>query len=83
MEDVNKTEKSKATYEELQQYCNNLYMQNQQLGSRLNQVTDIMNKLPFLFEVLKAKDNFSASFVNTCIKEIEEIMTPPVEKNKD
>lgn len=78
------TEKTEQpSYEELKNYCDQLMMQRNQLGQRLQQVTNVLNKMPWLFEVLKAKEMFSENFVKRCANEIEEIMTPPEEANKE
>ena len=78
-------ETAKPSYEQLKDWCNQLMMQRNQLAQKLEQVSAITNKLPWLFEVLKASTFFSEEFVNSCSKEIELIMTPPEEEepNKD
>lgn len=76
-------ERKEPTYEELKDWCNQLMMQRNQIAQRLNQVTDVINKLPWLFEVIKAKDVFDSEFVNICIKDIETILTPPKEEESN
>jgi hypothetical protein len=78
----NATEGEQPSYEELKDYCNQLLMQRNQLRSKLLQVTNVLNKLPWLFEVLKAKELFKKDFVDKCVLEIEEIMTPPKEEQE-
>ena len=73
-------ESQKPTYEELKYYCNQLLMQRDKVAERLNQVTDVLNKLPWLFEVLKAEKHFNSDFVTYCAKEIQFILTPPNEE---
>ena len=68
--------KEKISYEQLNDYCNQLMMQNRQLSQRLNQVMNIHTKLPFLFEVLKSERFFEMEFVDKCAKEIETILNP-------
>lgn len=68
--------KEKISYEQLNDYCNQLMMQNRQLSQRLNQVMNIHTKLPFLFEVLKSERSFEMEFVDKCAKEIETILNP-------
>ena len=64
--------KEKISYEQLNDYCNQLMMQNRQLSQRLNQVMNIHTKLPFLFEVLKLSHMFSEQFVTDTVKEVED-----------
>lgn len=79
-----KEAQKQPTYEELKNYCNQLMMQRNQVASQLSQVTDVINKLPWLFEVVKNQSSFNPSFVKSCIEEIEAIMTPPpAETTKD
>lgn len=77
------TKPEQPTYEQLKDWCNQLLTQRNQLGQRLNQLTNVVNKLPWLFEVLKSKDLFEKDFVQKCIDEIEFIMYPPEEELKD
>ena len=71
------------TYEELKNYCNQLMMQRNQIANQLNQVTNVVNKLPWLFEVVKNQSSFNPTFVQLCVEEIENIMTPLAEEDKD
>lgn len=70
-------DKKKPTYEELKNWCDQLLMQRNQIAERYNQVTDVLNKLPWLFKVVEHESAFNAGFVNQCIEEITFIMTPP------
>jgi dynactin complex subunit len=79
----NAAEPKQPTYEELKNYCDQLMIQRNQLGQRLQQVTNVLNKLPWLLEVIKARDVFNKDFVERCVSEIEEIMTPPEEGDKE
>ena len=79
----NAAEPKQPTYEELKNYCDQLMIQRNQLGQRLQQVTNVLNKLPWLFEVIKAREVFNKDFVERCINEIEGIMTPPEEGDKE
>ncbi len=69
------------TYEQLKDWCNQLMIQRNQLSQRLNQVSNIMNKLPWLFETLKLQEFFSEEFVHQCVNEIEFIMGPAGEED--
>ena len=79
----NAAEPKQPTYEELKNYCDQLMIQRNQLGQRLQQVTNVLNKLPWLFEVIKARDVFNKDFVERCVNEIEGIMTPPEDGDKE
>lgn len=76
-------EVNKPTYEQLKDWCDQLLAQRNQLAQRLNQVTNVTNKLPWLFEVLKSGEFFSDNFVKKCAEEIEYIMTPPEEEKPE
>ena len=76
-------EVNKPTYEELKNYCDQLLMQRNQLAQKLQQITNILNKMPWLFEVIKAHDFFNEEFVQRCAQEIEDIMTPPAEEEAE
>ena len=76
-------EKKEPTYQQLKNWCDQLMMQRNQIAERLNQVTDVLNKLPWLFKVIENKESFEAEFVDMCAKEIVFIMTPPAEESKE
>ena len=46
-------EKKEPTKEQLKNWCDQLMMQRNQIAERLNQVTDVLNKLPWLFKVIE------------------------------
>lgn len=75
----------KPSYEELNDYCNQLMMQNRQLNTKLMQVMDIQNKLPFLFKVLKHSEYFTSDYINAVVDEIQLILPPynPEEDTED
>lgn len=73
----------KPSYEELKNYCSQLLMQRNQVAEDLNRITSIVNKLPWLFEVVKAESAFDPKFVRQCIEEIETILTPPKEEQEE
>lgn len=73
-------EKSKPTYNQLKEYVDNLYQQNMQLVQKYNQLNTVMNKLPFLFEVVNNSDKFDADFVKQCTEEIVFILSPAQDK---
>lgn len=76
MEDNSKEvvkENEKPSYEDLKNWCNQLYGQNQQMAKALNS----FNVLPYLFEVLKAKELFDKEFVDETIDNIKVILGKP------
>lgn len=79
---VNNTERKEPTYEELKNWCDQLMMQRNQVAQRLNQVTDVINMLPWLFEVIKAKEFFETEFVDYCKDTIKAILLPPPTKEE-
>ena len=79
----NGAERQEPTKEQLKNWCDQLMMQRNQIAERLNQVTDVLNKLPWLFKVIENKESFEAEFVDMCAKEIVFIMTPPAEESKE
>lgn len=80
MEDI-----KKPSYEELNDYCNQLMMQNRQLNNKLMQVMDVQNKIPFLFKVLEYAEYFTSDYINAVVDEIQLIMPPynPEEESED
>lgn len=81
----NDTKQQKLTYEQLNDACNQLLQQNQQLGKRVKELEQfsMFKRLDYLFEVVKIKDVFSVDFVGDCVKEIEEAMTVPHSANME
>jgi hypothetical protein len=74
---------NKPSYEQLKNWCDQLLMQRNQIAEELRQVSNIVNKLPWLFKVIENKEVFSTEFVNNCVKEIVDIMTPPEEEKEE
>lgn len=73
----------KPSYEQLKNWCDQLLMQRNQIAEELRQVSNIVNKLPWLFKVIENKEVFSTEFVNSCVEEIIGIMTPPKEEKEE
>lgn len=73
----------KPSYDQLKNWCDQLMMQRNQLAARLTQVTEVVNKLPWLFKVIENETMFSTAFVDSCVKEIQYIMTPPPSENTE
>lgn len=85
---------TKLTYEQLEeaarqisQQAESIFKENQQLKIALQQasMTNLYRELEFRFEVLKYADMFDNKFVNKCIENIQDTMTPKpdTEENGD
>lgn len=92
MEETKETAQNakRFTYEQLEQIAGNLSNQVQQLNVQLQQANmfNTFKRLDYCFKVLEvyptvATAMFSLDFVKKCAKEIEEIMTPPVNEPED
>lgn len=64
----------KPSYEELNNFCNQLMMQNRELGRKLNEVGSALTKLPFLFNVLNYSNLFDKETVDEAVFEIKELL---------
>lgn len=73
----------KPTYEELNNYVNELMMENRNLRQRLGQVMEVHNKLPWLFEIIKNKEMFEPDYVSATVTEIQLILPPFKEDNTE
>lgn len=65
----------KLTYEQLNDACQQLFQQNQQLARQLREanLTNMFRRLDYLFEVVRLADTIKdADFVNSCIDEIKD-----------
>ena len=76
-EKVNETQK-KMSYEELEQVAAQLSQQSQQLYARLQQadMTNMFKRLDYLFKVVEIGPMFPNEFLDMCVTEIQEIITP-------
>lgn len=74
-------EQRKATYEELNNYCIQLYQQNKQLVAQLKQVemNNMFKRLDYLFKVVENSGMFDHDFVVECTDEIKQAMIIPEE----
>lgn len=82
-------EQKKATYEELNNYCVQLYNQNKQLVAKLQDLNmaNLFKRLDYLFLVVQNKEAFEGDFYAQCISEIKDALTiqkedEPVEGTK-
>lgn len=77
--------KKKLTYEQLNDTCNQLWLQNRQLAVKNRELEQfVMNKrLDYLFKVVEYSSSFSSDFVVSCSNEIEEALTIPQNDKED
>ena len=73
---VEMNERREPTVEELKNYCNQLLMQRNEVAQKLQEVTTMLNKLPWLFKVVEYKDLFDKDFVDRCLNEISLLVAP-------
>ena len=78
-------EPQKATYEQLENYVNQLSQQNMLLKKKLSEFAEVSfyKKMEFLFKVLENKDSFTEDFVNSCASEIMEAMNINANSNTE
>lgn len=76
MEETKNVEK-KLSYDELENAANELLMQNQQMYNELQKanMSNVFKRLDYLFKVVEFNTSFNTEFVNSCVAEIEEMMT--------
>lgn len=75
---IEKGGEEKLTYEQLNDACQQLFQQNQQLARQLREANleNMFRRLDYLFEVVRLSDTIKdADFVNSCIDEIKEAIT--------
>lgn len=80
------TEPKKLTYEQLNNACNQLFQQNQQLLQKIQEINavNMFKRLDYLFKVVEFATTFKdADFVNSCIDEIKEALTPSKESEEN
>lgn len=76
---VSVTEEQKPSYDQLKNWLDQVVSQRNQLAERLNQVSNIMNKLPWLFKVIENANSFTPEFVYNCTQEVQYILASPDE----
>jgi hypothetical protein len=75
----------KLTYEQLNDACQQLFQQNQQLIKQVRELNlvNMYKRLDYLFKIVELSSNFKdADFVNSCIDEIKEAITIPDNKEE-
>lgn len=70
----------KPSYEQLNNYVNELAIENRNLRNKLMQVMQVHNKIPYLFEVLEHKEFFTQEVLNAASNELVYILFPPKEE---
>lgn len=70
-------QRQKPTYEQLTNYCNQLYEQNKRLIAQVQEINmnNMFKRLDYLFVVLQNKACFDEGFVAQSVKEIKEALT--------
>lgn len=81
MEDT-KEEVKEPTYEQLKEAVTRLQQDNGVLYAKLQQLgtTTIFKRLDYLFKVIENETSFEKNFVDKCVNEVVEIMTPAKEE---
>ena len=71
-------QQKKLSYDELNETCMQLYQQNQTLMRQLAQAnyTNMFKRLDYLFMVVENMEVFDDEFINSCVDEIKEALTP-------
>lgn len=82
-ENVEKKPLEKPTYEQLNNWCNQLMQQRNEAYKEIQNLTSAYQILPYLFEVVKARDVFSEKFVAQCINNIENLLSLDDTENKE
>lgn len=81
-ENTQKTEKTELTYEQLNAVATQLSQQNMQLRKQIEEMNyvNLFKRLDYLFKVVEFADKFSAPFVDTCIAEINMLLSSSEEE---
>lgn len=85
MENKTTEVREKPTYEQLQNYVNQLAAQNMSLRKRIAETDEIsfFRMLEYSFKVIENKEVFPEEFLNKCISNIVEAMTPTAENTEN
>lgn len=71
------------TVDELKNYCSQLLAQRNQLAEELREATNVLNKLPILFEIIKIREVFPEEFIKACVNEVMITLMPSKEEKKE
>lgn len=76
-----KEDKKPLSYEQLNDACNQLVIQNSKLKKRCQELEsfNMFKRLDYLFEVLDHANKFDNEFVNSCAEEIKAAIIIPEE----
>lgn len=74
---VKAEEPQKMTYEQLEQVAHQLSEQAKQLYRKLQEANmiNMFKRLDYLFKVVENKNSFNEEFVQSCVAEIQDILT--------
>ena len=78
--------KQKLTYKQLNDVCNQLFQQNQELRKGLQEMNavNMFKRLDYLFKVVELASTFKDSdFINSCMDEIKEALTIPADNKEN
>lgn len=81
-----KQNKQPLTYEQLNDVCQQLFQQNQQLRERISELDNVtmFKRIDYLFKVVEFASTFKdPDFVNSCMDELKEALTVNEENTKD
>lgn len=75
----------KPTYEQLQNYVEQLAAQNMSLRKRMAEIDEVsfFKMLEYSFKVIENKEVFPKEFLDKCISNIVEAMTPTAENTEN
>lgn len=82
---MEETKEKKLSYEQLEEVAKQLSTQVQQLYAKLQEtnIQGVFKRLDYLFKVVEFSHMFDMGFVNTCIEEIQDILTIEDTKKED
>ena len=85
MENKTTEVREEPTYEQLQNYVEQLAAQNMGLRKRIAETDEIsfFKMLEYSFKVIENKEVFPEEFLNRCISNIVEAMTPTAENTEN
>lgn len=85
MENKTTEVREEPTYEQLQNYVEQLAAQNMSLRKRMAEIDEIsfFRMLEYSFKVIENKEVFPKEFLDKCISNIVEAMTPTAENTEN
>lgn len=85
MENKTAEVREKPTYEQLQNYVDQLAAQNMSLRKRIAEIDEVsfFRMLEYSFKVIENKEVFPEEFLARCISNIVEAMTPTAENTEN